>query len=54
MAASRLGQRTGGSVRATRPGGKNLCRLDGDYEAPRRDMVGLFDDLGITRRAAAA
>jgi len=28
--------------------------IDGDYETLRRDMVALFDDLGITTRAAAA
>jgi len=28
--------------------------IDGDYETLRRDMVGLFENLGITTRAAAA
>ena len=38
--------------RGARP--RTWTAIDGDYETLRRDMVALFDDLGIKPRAAAA
>jgi hypothetical protein len=32
----------------------NLTPIDTHYEILRRDMVALFDDLGITRQTASA
>ncbi len=39
-------------MRGRRP--RTWTAVDGDYETLRRDMVALFNDLGITTRAAAA